>query len=179
MGRTVARIHGERFREWIGAIQGRSFLLLLLLVGGCAVQLAPSYDELINQRLTDLNQSIAAFVAGVPETGYPARTYPEHAQFYADTLGEIEALKARAAARPVPEPLIVGWHGVSSEEKKAVLGDQIPTVESLDLVAQSIQDLRTSNQGASGLSAAFARNTGKQIQIALNNAITYELALKR
>jgi hypothetical protein len=179
MEHTVARIHGERFREWIGTIQGWSFLLLFLLAGGCAVQLAPSYDELINQRLTDLNQSIAAFVASVPEAGYPSRTYAEHAQFYADTLGEIEALKARAAARPVPEPLIVSWLGISSEEKKAVLGDQIPTVESLDLVAKYIDEMRTFNRGSSGLSAAFARDTGKQIQIALNNAITYELALKR
>jgi hypothetical protein len=179
MDHTAERIRGDRFREWIVAIRGWPLVALLILLTSCAVQLAPSYDELINQRLTDLNQSIAAFIAGVPEAGYPARTYGAHAQFYADTLGEIEALKARAAARPVPEPLIVSWLGISSEEKKAVLGDKIPTVESLDLVAKYIEEMRTFHQGSSGLSAAFARDTGKQIQIALNNAMTYELALKR
>ena len=179
MEHRLANRRADRLRQWMAEIRPWRFLVVVLLLGGCAVQLAPSYDELINQRLTDLNQSIAAFVAGVPEAGYPSRTYAEHAQFYADTLGEIDALKARAAARPVPEPLIVSWLGVSSEQKKAVLGDQIPTVESLDLVAKYIGEMRTFHQGSSGLSAAFARDTGKQIQIALNNAITYELALKR
>lgn len=179
MDRTAARFRGNRFREWIVTVRGGPLVAVLILLASCAVQLAPSYDELVSQRLTDLNQSIAAFIAGVPETGYPSSTFAAHAQFYADTLGEIDALKARAAARPVPEPLIVSWLGISSETKKAVVGDQIPTVESLDLVAQSIEDMRNFNQGSSGLSASFARNTGKQIQIALNNAITYELALKR
>jgi hypothetical protein len=49
----------------------------------------------------------------------------------------------------------------------------------LDIVAEAIEDMRAFHRGPSGLSAAFAEQTGRQIQVAMNNAIAYELALKR
>lgn len=155
-------------------------LALLLVLGACTVQLAPAYDEFIDTSLADLNKSVAAFIAGIPADGYAQTSFDNHQRFYADTLGQIQALKTRAAARPVPEPAVIQWFGLGEEAKNAVgVGDQLPTVESLGIVADRIIKLRERHNGANGLSQTYAERTGEQIQIALRNAITYELALKR
>ena len=162
-----------------------SLLALLILLNGCAVQLAPQYDEFIDKNLAALNQSIASFVAGVPVAGYPKSSFSDHEKYYADPLGKIQALKARAAARPVAQPLIAKWLGLGEKAEDVIgIGEKIPSVESLRIVAERLSKMREIHQGgkdggSSGLSAAFAQRMGEQIQIAMNNAITYELALKR
>ena len=155
-------------------------LAVLLVLGACTVQLAPAYDEFIDTSLADLNTAIAAFIAGVPTDGYDQASFDNHQQFYAATLGRIQALKTRAAARPVPEPAVVQWLGLGeTAETVAGVGDQLPTVQSLGIVADRITNLRDRHNSDSGLGQTFAVRTGEQIQIALSNAITYELALKR
>jgi len=157
-----------------------SLLALLILLSGCAVQLAPQYDEFIDKNLAALNQSIASFVAGVPVAGHPKSSFSDHEKYYAETLGKIQALRARAAARPVPQPLIAKWLGLGEKAEDVIgIGEKIPSVESLRIVAGRLTEMRKIHGGPSGLSAAFAQRIGEQIQIAMNNAITYELALKR
>lgn len=165
---------------WVRAFATGCAIFAALFLLGCAAQLAPTYDEQVDQRLAALNQRIATFVAGVPAGGYPPETFQAHQAFYADTLGEIAALKARASARPVPRPLLAEWLGLGPPAAEATgIGQDIPTVESLELVAEGVRDLRAAHSGPSGLSPTFAERTGEQIQIAMNNAITYELALRR
>ena len=80
----------------------------------------------------------------------------------------------------MPEPAVVQWLGLGeTAETVAGVGDQLPTVQSLGIVADRITNLRDRHNSDSGLSQTFAVRTDEQIQIALSNAITYELALKR
>jgi hypothetical protein len=150
-----------------------------LLVAGCSVQLAPVYDDYVDTGLTQLSQTIETYYAAMPPIGYTKETFPKQETFYADTIGKAEALKTRAAARPVPDPLVTRWLGMEQKPAGALsIGDQIPSVTNIGLIVETLAELRD-RQRDGGLSPAFVKREIEQIRIALRNAITYELALKR
>jgi hypothetical protein len=172
-------------RAWLAPRGRRAGALSVLMaaaalfLASCSTQLAPAYDGYIDNGLTELSQTIETYYAAMPPTGYAKESVPKQEPFYSDTLGKIEALKIRAAARPVPEAVATRWLGMQQRPNSAIgVGDEIPTVTNLNLVIDALQQLRDA-QRSSGLSPAFAKRTVEQIRIALRNAITYEMALKR
>jgi hypothetical protein len=178
---TMASPQDGSRRRWppFAALGPTLVAALALLLLACTAQLAPSYDDYIDNNLTRLSQTIETYYAAMPAAGYSRESFPKQEAFYADTLGKIEALKTRAAARPVPESGVTRFFGMQQKPNGAVgIGNEIPTVANLNLVADALQQLRDT-QRTSGLSPSFAQRTIEQIRIALRNAITYEMALKR
>ena len=178
---TVGSWDHARTRGWCSpATAAHAFIAAAaLLLASCTVQLVPAYDDYIANNLTQLSQTIETYYAAMPAPGYSKESFPKQEAFYADTLGKIEALKTRAASRPVPDAAVTRWLGMQQKpENGTVVGNGIPTVASLGKVSELVMDLRD-RQRANGLSAAFVKNEVGQIRIALNGAITYEMALKR
>ena len=152
---------------------------LALFLASCTTQLAPDYDEYIVNNLAQLRESIETYYAAMPATGYSKESFPKQAAFYADSLGKIEAVKARAFLRPKPEGPVTRWLGMQQRpDNTPVFGDDVPTVANLTEAGTIIRDLRERQQ-ADGVSAAFVKRNIEQVRIALNNAIRYEMALKR
>jgi hypothetical protein len=167
-------------RAWRSPAAVRAiFAATALLLASCTAQLAPTYDDYVDNGLAQLSQTIETYYAAMPASGYSKENYPKQEAFYAETLGKIEALKTRAAARPVPDAAVTRWLGMQQKPTGATgVGDEIPTVTNLNLVADALQQLRDT-QRTTGLSPAFTKRTIEQVRIALRNAITYEMALKR
>ena len=164
--RRAAAIHG--------AIAALAFLL-----AACGTERAPAYDDYIDSGLTQLSQTIETYYAAMPATGYARDTYPAQEPFYAETIGKIEALKSRAAARPVPDSAVTRWLGMEQNAAGAPgIGGNIPSVTNLSVVSDALAELRD-RQRERGLSPAFVGRSVEQMRIALRKAITYELALKQ
>lgn len=166
-------------RRPAGGTARMAMAALALLLASCTTQLAPGYDDYIDSGLTQLSQTVETYYAAMPAAGYAKETYPKQEPFYADTIGKVEALKTRAAARPVPDPAVTRWLGMQQKADGTLgIGNEIPSVTNLNIVSESLAELRD-RQRDSGLSPAFVKRSVEQIRIALRNAITYELALKR
>lgn len=179
MTMTLLQDATKRHRRSASTVWPTVVAALAFLLAACSAQLAPSYDDYIDNNLTQLSQTIETYYAAMPATGYSKESFSKQEPFYADTLGKIEALKTRAAARPIPEGAVTRWLGMQQKPNGASgVGNEIPTVANLNLVADALQQLRDT-QRTSGLSPNFAQRTVEQIRIALRNAITYEMALKR
>lgn len=79
------------------------FLAFSLLLGACtSVQLVPAYDEQIDTGLTQLYADTSSFVDRmVKAAGTDEGTYERNKEFYADSLGQVDALMARAEANRI------------------------------------------------------------------------------
>jgi hypothetical protein len=89
----------RRFPAWLAAF----FLSFSLVLSSCApIQLVPAYDEQIDTGLTELYADTSSFVDRMIQShGTPEGTYKENEQFYADSLGKVDALMARAEANRI------------------------------------------------------------------------------
>jgi hypothetical protein len=74
---------------------------------------------------------------------------------------------------------VTRWLGLQQKaDGTPGIGGEIPSVTNLNLVSEALAELRD-RQRDGGLSPAFVKRSIEQIRIALRNAITYEMALKR
>ncbi len=75
----------------------KSLLAALLLLSGCAVRWAASYDEVTDREATALLRSTEAHLARLlQEEGQPGAVYDHHKEFYAEAHATIAVLRARA-----------------------------------------------------------------------------------
>jgi hypothetical protein len=136
------------------------FLSLLLLLGCGPVRLVSSYDEVIDQRTSDLHTKIGAFV-GRMETlaGKPEGTYLANQEPYVEINAEIATLRLHAAAVPKNEI----------------------TVKLIDELSQNVDSLRKLHEigGDRGLRKVLAGPALSAIDVNCGSIIKFEIAKKR
>jgi len=78
----------------------------ILLMTGCTVQLAPSYDTTIVDGLTSANEQAMTLFASV-SSGTEGSPFSDREKTYNELIGKFGALRVQALARPTPQPLIL------------------------------------------------------------------------
>lgn len=99
MATTALRpVTGTRPAAMLAAV-----LVLLLLLGGCTtVRFVPSYDQQIDDGLTELYADTSVFVDRmIAQSGKPQGTFAQNQDFYEEVGGRVEALIVRAEAHRV------------------------------------------------------------------------------
>lgn len=181
---SVSRLGGERFGFWRDAATRRSvtalFTIIVIvfantLVGGCAIKLAPSFDQAIFDGLTKANVDAMKLFASTSSGAYEKR-----AKAYDDVIGELNAVQVQIAARATPTPpAFLLWVAAPAGNKaKANASEALvpPTAADVDTLVKimtraKLDDRKGRLRGrVDFLKEAFA------IQMA--QALTYEKALQ-
>ena len=182
---TGQRLTGQcstpAFASTIRAIAMR-WLTVVMVVGvltGCAVKLAPDYDKSIIDGLGNLNQEIMTFFASV-SNGTKAQTFSEREATYNAIIGKLDALKIQSDARPTPQPYILQVFGIgqSLEDPEGIEQLEAPTGGIVATMNETMTKMRDTDrlQGVTALEVqAFKGN----ITISMDQVLTYEKALER
>lgn len=76
-------------------------LAMLFVLSGCSVRLISSYDEKIDNSVTQLQKDFETFFVIVEsQEGLPECEYKNHMKFYQDSKVAISAIEVRAKATP-------------------------------------------------------------------------------
>jgi hypothetical protein len=162
---------------------------VLLLLSGCATQLAPSYSQSIVDGLNTANAQTLTLFATV-STGVPASTYvAQREATYNGLIGQFQAVESQVAARPMPQPIIGTGGSTTLADWQKVL-ENAPTKGSIDTIVSILTKMRdedakngfkpvvTGCKSATldpslicGFQNAYTQN--------FDSALTYEMALKR
>jgi len=168
-------IPGERetMRAWarfskLGRITG--CLWALLLVAGCAVKLAPAYDNTIVTGLTKANEETSVLFASVA-AGTTKDTFSNREDSYNKEIGAFDALRIQAIARPTPSAPI---GGTATQIPRL----QAPTANVLTEIRDTLIRMRDTDKRA-GLSSTQVVGFKQSYEISIDQALTYEKALQR
>ena len=163
------------------AILRKSFLLWMLLLAACTIQLAPKYDPSLVDGLNQTNSSALALFAAL-EGGSDQDSFPRYEQRYAELIGTTEALRQRAARREVP-PLaarLAKLKVISSICKDPANPTACVNASpaSLGEVLKLLRELRDQHR-SKGLPKDVVALTRNAYDTAMGQAIAVENALKR
>lgn len=149
---------------FIGPVLSTFALCLLLLISGaagCSIRLISDYDSVLDQDVTNLQQSKETFLNQLTnEVGTPAAAYSTSANtgFYVTTNATLATMATRAASQP---------------KSKIVVGQ----VQALQNTFADMQKLHE-EAGATGLTAANIANTRSALESEFTSILTLQLALK-
>jgi len=159
-------------------------LAVAILLSGCAIKLAPSYEESIVVGLSRFDALILTRMAAVADGTKPGLDAAQKAAY--DRLeGTGRALITLIRARPAPQSGVSGWLAESLADRIPASGDasgiailQVPTDDQVEqilkqLAAMEDEDLRQ------GLAPGQYQLYANAIDSFMRNALTYEMALKR
>ncbi len=155
-----------------------SFLLFLILLSGCKATLAPAYDQAIVDRVTQSSELAMRFFAEV-EGGTESERFGQRESTYNILIGAFESLKLQAKARPVPENVALEKINelLQAKGSNAVSGEY-PSAFAFEKIAETFRKMKEidSRQGLKPLALQAFKG---QVEIFLDQAITYESFLKR
>jgi hypothetical protein len=151
-----ARI-SERVRGELAWHLARTAALWLLLLGGCAIHLAPDYDQmLVNGLLAANEQTETLFATLSSGTSMP---FPQRQPAYDAVIGRFDALRLEATARPNPP------------------GSQAPTSRILTTIVAKLTRLRDEDRSGS-LTPVLVGLAKNSYELSFEQALTYERALQ-
>lgn len=143
-------------------------LAVLVVLSGCAIQLGPSYDSSIVNALQEANEEAQTLFAGA-SGGASRSTFSRREPAYNAVIGKLQATHLSASVRPFPAaPAAFG----------EVAPTQAPTVDSLTAAAETITEMRNTDQ-RSGLTPMLVEGFKRSFDISIAQALTYEKALQR
>ncbi len=137
---------------------GRSAVLLLLFLGGCAIHLVPDYDQMLVNGLAAANEQTETLFATLSSgTSTP---FVQRQPAYDAVIGRFDAVRIEAMARPSPP------------------GSQAPTPSILATIVAKMTRLRNEDR-AGTLSPILVGLAKNSYELSLEQALTYERALQR
>jgi len=160
----------------------------LIVLGGCTIQLAPSYDASIVTGLNTANTQAQTMFATV-SAGVTKDTYATREAQYNAIIGQFAALDSQVAARPMPQPpsflSFAQKQLPPSDISKIPLLNTAPSKGALDNVVTTLTKMRDTD-AKFGLMAgtcpdATSPTCGfkRQYELDFDSALTYETALQR
>lgn len=159
-------------------------LVAVTLLAACAVQLAPAYDPALVEALDAANARTLTLFAEL-EDGAPAATYADYRDDYATVIGGFEALRLRAAKRPIP-PLAKRLEKVRfvadfCNSSRAELGEGScvnASPISIGTIVETVRALRQRHRTV-GLQSGDIALARSRYDLLIDRAMVVEAALKR
>lgn len=151
---------------------------VLVLVSGCAVKLVPDYDKALVSGLTASNTGIMQLFAAT-DSGTKHETFSHREDKYNTLIGNMDALRIQAQARPVPDNRITeAVNKLLQGRNSPKLPDELPSAFALTKISEILVKMRDTDkkQGVTrGEVQAFKNN----VVIYLDQALTYESFIER
>ena len=153
--------------------------ILVLLLAGCTVQLAPRHDAALYDGIVRVNTRIMEMFASVAE-GTDAATFDTRAALYNELIGTVDALALQSRARPVPESALRDQVNdyLGSRGQKLLDDDEVPSAAALEQVSKQLAKMKQVDRerGLGAFAVAPFRNA---VIVSMDQAITYESFLQR
>ncbi len=157
-----------------------SFLAIfsIFFFTACEVTLAPAYDQAIVDKVTTSTDLAMRFFAQV-DGGTDSESYAEREPIYNVLIGAFESLKLQAKARPLPESAALDKINamLASKGSNPIAGDY-PSAFAFEQIAVTYKKMKETDR-EQGLKPIVLQAFKGQIEIYLDQAITYESFLKR
>ncbi len=163
-------------------------IVSLIVLGGCTIQLAPSYDASIVTGLNTANTQAETMFATV-SSGVTKDTYATREAQYNAIIGQFSALDSQVAARPMPQPpsflSFAQKQLPPSDVSKIPLLTNAPSKDALDHIVVTLTMMRDTDARAGLVAgmcpAATSPTCGFKHDYEQNfdSALTYETALQR
>lgn len=151
---------------------------ITLFICGCKTLLAPEYDKAIVESINKTSEETMSFLSQKDE-GTSSIDYTTREQKYNELIGSYDALKIKARARPIPS-------NSSLEKINELLGkrgtnpisEDYPSAYAFEKISETIKKMKSTDKNQGINKTAFNLFKG-QIEVFLDQAITYESFLKR
>jgi hypothetical protein len=156
---------------------------LILLIGliistvGCKTLLAPEYDKAIVEAVSSTSEKTMSFLAKVSE-GTVNNNFSEREKEYNDLIGAYDALKIKAKARPIPNNIATKKINELLGTRGNALSGNYPSAFAFEEISKTVKKMKDTDK-ASGLKPTAVEAFKGQIEIFLDQALTYESFLKR
>ncbi len=153
-------------------------LLGFLVVCGCEATLAPAYDQAIVESVTENSELAMQFFAEV-DGGTERESFLTRQATYNKLIGAFESLKLQAKARPVPKNVALDKINelLQAKGSNAITGDY-PSAFAFDQIAETFKKMKQTDR-ENGIKPLALLAFKGQVEIFLDQAITYESFLKR
>ncbi|WP_026450344.1 hypothetical protein [Aequorivita capsosiphonis] len=153
-------------------------LLSLVLLLGCQATLAPAYDQAIVEKVTESSDLAMRFFAEVDE-GTDSDSFFMRQPSYDQLIGAFESLKLQAKARPVPNNMAMDKiNKLLQDRGSAPISDNYPSAFAFEQIANTFKKMKQTDR-EKGLREFAIKAFKGQVEIFLDQAITYESFLKR
>lgn len=154
---------------------------LLIVIGaivmGCKTQLAPEYDRAIVKTVTTVSEQSMRFFSSVSK-GTTPDTYPVREATYDVLIGTYDALRIKAKARPIPKHVATKKINALLGSRGTALSGDYPSAFAFEQISKTFQKMKEKDK-ASGIKPTAMDAFKGQVQIFLDQALTYESFLKR
>ncbi|WLE62127.1 hypothetical protein [Burkholderia plantarii] len=155
-------------------IPGLAVATALLAVGvlsGCTIQLAPSYDQSVVDRLNKTNASALTLFTSL-EQGVKPQEYQKYDAQFSQVIGSYKSLRDQVTTRPVPalgKAFVEKAKLIKSPDGKSLLDDicsdagdcVYPTPKIIDSIVDTLEAVRRF-AGNSGFAPATGSCTGSE-----------------
>jgi hypothetical protein len=161
-----------------------SFLNTLLIVAGCAVSLAPRFDQGIIDNLSGTSTEVFQLLSEVSE-GTTNADFDKREDKYNQVIGKLEALALQINARPVPDnktvDKIIRKTNSSLQKKGTTLisaNQTAPSATALKNVTANVTKMKQTDK-LQGVTATEALAFKNNIELFFDQALTYERFLNK
>ncbi len=153
-------------------------LIGLLSALGCKTLLAPEYDKAIVESITTTSEKTMSFLASVDQ-GTSNSDFSERENDYNELIGAYDSLKIKAKARPIPKNTATKKINDLLQSKGSdPISGEYPSGTAFEKISETLQKMKVTDK-ANGLKPTAVMAFKGQIEIYLDQAITYESFLKR
>jgi hypothetical protein len=149
-----------------------------VLFAGCQTTLAPAYDQAIVNGVTENSELAMRFFAEV-DGGTEKESFATREPVYNILIGAFESLKIQAKARPAPKNgAIDKINEILGAKGSATIFGEFPSAFAFEKIAETFKKMKDSDR-QNGIRPLAIQTFKGQVEIYLDQAITYESFLKR
>lgn len=156
----------------------RPIAIVLVLLTGCTIKLAPVYDSSIVDGLNNAAIKSLEMLAGAAG-GVQSATYPSRQDKYNSLIGEIDALALKIGSRPMPNNTVLDKvnDALAKRGVPAATGTA-PSETALKNIYDALVKMRDTDK-MQGLTVTEVKAFRGLVVIYFDQALTYETYLKR
>ena len=151
---------------------------VLLAFSSCEATLAPAYDQAIVGKVTESSDLAMRFFAEV-DGGTTNESFAMREPIYNTLIGAFESLKLQAKARPVPNnTALEKINELLKSKGSGAISGEYPSAFAFEQIALTFKKMKETDR-EQGIKPLALQAFKGQVEIFLDQAITYESFLKR
>ena len=153
-------------------------LFCIALLSSCEATLAPAYDQAIVEKVTASSDLAMRFFAEI-DGGTERESFTDREPLYNILIGAFESLEIQARARPVPKNMALDKINEMLQTKgSSNITGEYPSAFAFGKIADTFKKMKDTDR-QNGIKPLALQAFKGQVQIYLDQALTYESFLKR
>src|SRR5690606_1922305 len=153
-------------------------LFTIVLLSGCEATLAPAYDQAIVEKVT-ASRDLAMRCFAEDDGGAEKESFTAREPVYNSLIGAFETLEIQARARTIPKNVAIDKVNEMRQAKgsNSITGEY-PSAFAFEKIADTFKKMKDTDK-QNGIKSLALQAFKGQVEIYLDQAITYESFLKR